>query len=88
MKLTKHAQIRSRQRAISKEALWLITTYGIGQKVYGNATRYFLDKRAIDHLIHELKTQIQMMEKLKRVRVIVGNDDQGIITAYRERNSP
>ena len=87
MRVTRHAQIRSKQRGIPKGAVNLVITYGIGQKVCGDATKYLLDKRAIDHGIHELKSQIQTMEKLKTLRVIVADDEQDVITVYHEKHT-
>lgn len=84
LKMTSHAQIRTKQRCIQEEALSFIMEYGICKKAPGDATRYYLDKRAIDQRIHELKHEIQRVERLKNVRLIVANDDGGIITAYRE----
>lgn len=84
MKMTNHAQIRSRQRGIPKEAFSIIMEYGICEKVLGDATRYYLDKRGIDQKIHELKHEIQKVEKLKKVRLIVANDDGSIITVCRD----
>lgn len=87
MKLTKHARIRCKQRAISEEVLRIIITYGLGEKVDGNVRKIFLNKRGLDDFIHKLKGLIQMIEKLKRVRLIVTNDEDNVITAYHERHS-
>ena len=81
--MTNHAESRSKQRGIPKKVLTLIMAYGIGRKARGDATKCYLNKRAIDERIHELKQEIQLIEKLKSVRYIVSNDGQ-VITAYRE----
>ena len=86
MQITNHAEIRSKQRSIPLDVLHLVLKDGTGEKVPGNATKYHLKKRDIEGRIHELKHQIQMIEKSKRVRVIVANEDETIITAYREKN--
>ena len=82
--ITKHAQIRSKQRGIPREAIDLIVLYGIAEKAPGNSTRRYLNKLAMDQRIHELKQEIQMIERLKRIRCIVSNGTETIITTYRE----
>jgi hypothetical protein len=84
IKMTRHARIRSKQRGIPEEALSVILEYGICEKVAGDATRYYLDKRALDQRIHELKHEIQRVERLKNVRLIEANDDGSIITVCRD----
>ncbi len=84
IKMTRHAQIRIKQRCIPEEALSIIMEYGICKRAAGDATQYYLDKRAIDQRIHELKHGIQRVERLKSVKLIVGNDDGSIITVRRD----
>jgi hypothetical protein len=84
MQTTKHAQIRMRQRGIPEGMLSVVMDYGIPEKAPGDATRYQLNKRGIDQRIHELKNEIQRMEKLKNVRVIIANNSEYIITVCRE----
>jgi len=84
MKTTNHAQIRSRQRGIPKEAFSIIMESGICKKAPGDASQYYLDKRAIDQYIHERKREIDRVEKLKNVKLIVANDDGSIITVRRD----
>ena len=84
IRMTSHAQIRIKQRGIPEETLSVIMEYGICKKVPGDATQYYLDKRAIDQYIHERKREIQKVEKLKNVKLIVANDDGSIITVRRD----
>jgi len=84
LRKTNHAQARSRQRGIPEEAVPFIMVYGSEEKAPGRATKYRLDKRAMDQRIHELKREMQMIEKLKNVTLIVGNDDGSVITVYHE----
>lgn len=83
IRMTNHAEFRSKQRGISKKALTLIMAHGIARKAPGDAMKCYLNKQAMDELIHQLKEEIQLIEKLKSVRYIESNDGQ-IITAYRE----
>ena len=85
MEFTKHAQIRSNQRAIPKEAIDVILNDGNSQKVLGPAIEYHLNKRAIDLKIHQLKSEIKLMEKLKKAKVVVSNDDNIVITVYYKK---
>lgn len=84
IRMTSHAQIRIKQRCIPEEALSVIIEYGICKRAAGDATQYYLDKRAIDQKIHELKREIERVEKLKSVKLIVANDDGSIITVRRD----
>jgi len=84
IRMTCHAQMRIKQRCIPEEALSIILEYGIFKRAPGDATQYYLDKRAIDQRIHELKHEIQRVERLKSVKLIVANDDASIITVRRD----
>jgi hypothetical protein len=84
IRMTSHAQIRIKQRGIPEETLSVIMEYGICKKVPGDATQFYLDKRAIDQYIHERKREIQKVERLKNVKLIVANDDGSIITVRRD----
>lgn len=84
IRMTGHVQMRIKQRCIPEEALSVIMEYGIFKRAPGDATQYYLDKRAIDQRIHELKHEIQRVERLKGVKLIVANDDGSIITVRRD----
>jgi hypothetical protein len=84
IKMTNHARIRIKQRCIPEEALSIVMEYGICRRAAGDATQYYLDKRAIDRRIHELKHEIQWVERLKSVKLIVANDDDSIVTVWRD----
>lgn len=83
-RMTSHAQIRIKQRGIPEETLSVIMDYGICKKAPGDATQYYLDKRAIDQYIHERKREIERVERLKNVKLIVANDDGSLITVRRD----
>lgn len=82
LKISNHAQIRLRQRGIPMQVVTVLMEYGILRRVPG-ATKYYLDKRAIDERIHELKREIEQVERLKNVSLIVADDDGSIITVQR-----
>lgn len=82
-KITNHAQIRFKQRGIPMQVVTVLMDYGICRRVPGDATQYYLDKRAIDQRIHELKREIERVERLKKVSLIVADDDGSIITVQR-----
>ena len=84
IKVTTHAQIRIKQRGIPRIAVSVLMERGICRKAPGDATRYYLDKRAIDQYIHERKREIQKVERLKNIKLIVANDDGSIITVRRD----
>ena len=54
------------------------------EKLLGTHANTTFDKRAIDQRIHELKREIEKVEKLKNVSMIVANDDGSIITVQRD----
>ena len=83
-KMTSHAQIRSRQRGIPRDAVPMVLVYGTEERAPGQATKYRLDKRAMDQRIHELKREVEMIEKLKGVNLIIANDDGSLITVYHK----
>lgn len=84
VRMTRHAQSRIKQRGIPVEAVSVLMEYGICKKAPGDASQYYLNKRAIDQYIHELKREIQRVERLKNVKLIVANDNGSIITVRRD----
>ncbi len=85
MNLTAHAIKRCRQRRIPEYILELALEIGISGKKPGGATAIPLRKKDIDLAIHEYKAMIQRLERLKRqnVSVILAEDNETVITAYR-----
>ena len=83
IKKTKHGEARIQQRGIPQEVLDLIMEYGTDQRAHGNATKCYLNKRGLDERAHELKSELQLIDKAKKVRYIE-SDGGEIITVYRE----
>jgi hypothetical protein len=87
MKITAHAVKRCRQRGIPEYLLEIIQDYGSRkQRPYG-AKLVSIGKKDLDKIIHELKTIIQQVDKLKKkkVSIIMAEDKKTIITTYRQR---
>ena len=84
MRLSKHAETRSRQRGISYDIVDLILQHGSPEKKPGGATEYKLRKRDKAERISYHKQQIRNLEKAIGKGVLVGNDGE-VITIYHER---
>ena len=80
MRISQHADVRSRQRGISSECITLLTRYGRRSKRAGGAVEYSLDKKGRKTLqsIHPDK---QILEKLRHQVVICTRSDV-VITCY------
>lgn len=83
MEISKHAKIRSQQRAIPASVIDLILEYGKPHKTTGNALRYEVEREKIPMLQSRLKRLIQKVEKIKNTAVLVA-DDGTIITVYHK----
>jgi hypothetical protein len=85
MELSKHAEIRSQQRSISKEAIDMIIKYGTPTRKPGNAFEYKLHKKKKNQVISDLKHMINMVDKCTRKAVLVDAEDiNKIITVYNQ----
>lgn len=84
MNITAHALERCRQRGIPEYVLGIIQDMGSKEKRPYGATLSTIRKKDLDKMIHELKSIIQQVDKLKKVSVIVGEDNETIITTYRK----
>lgn len=81
MKMSEHAQRRSRQRAISEECLDLVLTFGSMKYGPGNAQIYFLDKKGYRKIEKILKQGPQLLEKIDKHVVVIDKNSE-IITCY------
>ena len=81
MDLTKHANIRSRQRGFSEQMLEIILRCGREQLVKGGAVKISLGRKESQQIIREAKKLIQLVDKNSIASVIV-KDDQ-IVTMYK-----
>lgn len=83
MIMTNHAIERCRQRRIPEHLLELALEIGAGKKKPGNATSISIGKKELDRLIHEYKTVIHGLERLKRQKLtVITKDNETVITAY------
>lgn len=81
MKLTKHAQERSRQRGFSNLFISLIEQFGRTEKAAGGAVRVFFGKKEYELARHELKRILQLLDKVNGSALIVDGDS--ILTMYK-----
>ena len=84
MNITAHALERCRQRGIPEYVLGIIKDIGVKEKRPYGATSSIICKRDLDKMVHELKSMIQQVDKLKKVSVITTEDSETIITTYRK----
>jgi hypothetical protein len=84
MKMTKHAEMRSRQRGFSPEILKIIMQYGHISEAPGSAFKLFFGNREFSQAICALKKMIQVLERAKGGTMILGND-HSIVTCYKQR---
>lgn len=82
MHLSKHAEIRSQQRAIPKDYIDMIMEYGTSTRKPGNAFEYTLHKKSRDRVISHLKHLITVVDKCTKKAVLVDADNTQVITVY------
>lgn len=81
MKLSKHAESRSRQRGFSSLYISLIEEFGRTMDAPGGAKKIFFGKKEYDAARHELKKVLQLLDKVNGSAMIVVNDN--ILTMYK-----
>ncbi len=81
MKLSKHAEIRSRQRGFSSLYISLIEEYGRTVDAPGGAKKIFFGKKEYEVACHELKKLLQFLDKFNGSALIVADDN--ILTMYK-----
>ena len=79
---TDHAEIRCQQRGISQNQIDLILSRGQKCRRPGGAWEYRLRKKDKTKIVSELKKQIHMVEKCVGKGVLIGSDQETIITTY------
>lgn len=83
MQLTRHAQVRSRQRSIPSSVISAVYKYGTCRDVRGGACSYTLDRESLALAMDEFPTSFcGDLAKYMGVYIVVG-DDERIITAAR-----
>lgn len=83
MEMSKHVQIRGKQRGIPRSIVELILQYGEPKRAPGNAFKYEVAGKTIPQLQSHLKGLLQEVEKLKDKVVVVSNKGC-IITVYHK----
>lgn len=81
MKLSKHAQARSRQRGFSSLYISLIEEYGRTMEVVGGAKKIFFGKKEFELAKQEIKKLLQILDKVNGSSLIV--DGETILTMYK-----
>jgi len=86
MDITAHALKRCRQRGIPENLLEIVQSFGRKERRPHGAIRRMIKKKDCDQAVRQLKHLIQKIEKLSRqgVCVIMTEDDESVITAYRK----
>jgi hypothetical protein len=82
MKKTNHAEVRCQQRGISNCQVDLILLHGKKSRRPGGAWEYRLRRKDKNKIISELKRQINIVEKCAGKAVIIGSDQDTILTTY------
>lgn len=80
-KLTKHAEIRKKQRGFSDFSIEIIKKLGRDVDAPGNATKLYFGNKEYQEAISELKKVIQLMDKVKNGTLIVSG--KNILTMYK-----
>ena len=81
MKLSKHAESRSRQRGFSSLYISLIQEFGRTMDAPGGAKKIFFGKKEYDAARYELKKLLQLLDKVNGSSLIVNGDN--ILTMYK-----
>lgn len=81
MKLTNHAQVRSKQRGFSSLYISLIEQFGRTEKAAGGAMKIFFGKKEYEMARLELKKLLQLLDKANGSALIVDGDS--ILTMYK-----
>jgi len=81
VKLTIHAQERSRQRGFSSMYISLLEQFGRTERVAGGAMKIFFGKKEYELARHELKKILQLLDKANGSALIVDGDN--ILTMYK-----
>lgn len=79
--MTKHAQVRKKQRGFSDMSISLIQKFGRIENAPGGVITIIFDNREYQMLISELKQMIQLPDKAKGGRLVVANES--IITVMK-----
>ena len=82
MNISKHAVVRSQQRAIPADDIDLIMQFGKPQYKPGGAIEYSVTKKDMTRMITHLKHRINHLKKIgNRAVLVIGNQ---VITVYHK----
>jgi hypothetical protein len=81
MKLTKHAEARSRQRGFSSLSISLLQEYGRTTEAAGGAIKLSFGKKEAEVVRHELKKILQLIDKVNGSALIL--EGGTILTMYK-----
>jgi hypothetical protein len=82
MIISKHADLRIRQRGFSTESIELIWNYGRETFAPGGAVKYFFGKKESKFALDKMKERVQFIERAKGRTIVV--IEGSIITAYKK----
>lgn len=85
LKLTRHAEVRGQQRAISALAIELLVRFGSVERAPGGAAKVFFDKAARRRLAAFAGPLASVLDRHLDVYAILGDDDKVITVAYRTK---
>lgn len=71
MTMSRHAEMRERQRGIKNDELITISVYGTWEKAKGGADIWKLSRREAARLIEEKKREINLIQRATRRRMVV-----------------
>ena len=83
MNLTRHAKVRSQQRAIPPILIDLLLQFGKAEPAGGGASRFFFDKVSRRRVKAYAGTLSSLLDDHLDVYAVVGPDNQVITTAHR-----
>lgn len=84
-KLTRHAEVRGRQRAIPALAIELLVRFGSVERAAEGAVRVFFDKAARRRLSAFAGPLASALDRHLDVYAVLGEDDQIITVAHRTK---
>ena len=86
MNLSKHAQVRGKQRGIPRNVIEIIYEYGTLKKKPGNAIELEVTKKQKNKIVSELKRLIQNLDKISNKALLVSSEGK-VITVYNKKNN-
>ena len=82
MKMTKHAETRSQQRALPLNALEVVMKHGRFLNAQGGVYKLFFGNKECAHAISDLKKIMKTLERAKGGTLIFGGNQ--VVTVYKQ----